>query len=51
MERVTYVIRTVASVIQKVAIIVKSEDMPEPRRVQETKPVKTASTPKKSAMM
>jgi hypothetical protein len=40
----------VARVIQNVAISVKRAERPEPRRVQEAKPVKTARTPKKRAI-
>jgi hypothetical protein len=46
-----YVIRIAARVIQNVAIIVKRLDMPEPRRVHEMRPAKTAKTPKKRAIM
>lgn len=42
--------RIAASVIQNVAIMVTRLDKPEPRRVQETRPVNTARTPKKRPM-
>lgn len=45
-----YVMRIVARVIQNAAIAVIRLDMPEPRRVNEMKPVNTARTPKKSAI-
>ena len=43
--------RITARVIQNVAIAVMRLDTPEPRRVHETRPVNTASTPKKRAIM
>jgi hypothetical protein len=45
-----YVIRIAARVIQNVAIIVMRLERPEPRRVQETRPVNTARTPKNRAI-